>query len=235
MGAIITAEKRDVMTFKPILNERLSDKVVDVIMERIRSGDLKPGDKLPSEPELADILGVSRGILREALTVLQARNYVIRKPKEGTLINPDINKILEESSGISLKEATYLDLLEMRECIEQREVEKIIDSATDQEILELRQLIQAKENENNPGTVDYYFHYRLAELSRNAIFTNFIDKYYDVFDELVTRTMVKSERKEEIYHEHMQIVDAIEARDKKKAKTAIINHLTRVRQNIKGI
>lgn len=223
------------MTFKPILNERLSDKVVDVIMERIRSGDLKPGDKLPSEPELADILGVSRGILREALTVLQARNYVIRKPKEGTLINPDINKILEESSGISLKEATYLDLLEMRECIEQREVEKIIDSATDQEILELRQLVQAKENENNPGTVDYYFHYRLAELSRNAIFTNFIDKYYDVFDELVTRTMVKSERKEEIYHEHMQIVDAIEARDKKKAKTAIINHLTRVRQNIKGI
>lgn len=235
MGAIITAEKRDVMTFKPILNERLSDKVVDVIMERIRSGDLKPGDKLPSEPELADILGVSRGILREALTVLQARNYVIRKPKEGTLINPDINKILEESSGISLKEATYLDLLEMRECIEQREVEKIIDSATDQEIMELRQLVQAKENENNPGTVDYYFHYRLAELSRNAIFTNFIDKYYDVFDELVTRTMVKSERKEEIYHEHMQIVDAIEARDKKKAKTAIINHLTRVRQNIKGI
>ncbi|RRD95147.1 FadR family transcriptional regulator [Clostridiales bacterium COT073_COT-073] len=223
------------MTFKPILNERLSDKVVDVIMERIRSGDLKPGDKLPSEPELADILGVSRGILREALTVLQARNYVIRKPKEGTLINPDINKILEESSGISLKEATYLDLLEMRECIEQREVEKIIDSATDQEIMELRQLVQAKENENNPGTVDYYFHYRLAELSRNAIFTNFIDKYYDVFDELVTRTMVKSERKEEIYHEHMQIVDAIEARDKKKAKTAIINHLTRVRQNIKGI
>lgn len=223
------------MTFKPILNERLSDKVVEVIMEQIRTGKLRPGDKLPSEPELADLLGVSRGILREALTVLQARNYVIRKPKEGTLIHPEINKILEESSGISLKEATYLDLLEMRECIEKREVEKIIDFASDEEIEELRELVKAKENDDTPGTVDYYFHYRLAEMSRNAIFTNFIDKYYDVFDELVARTMVKSERKEEIYSEHMEIVNAIQARDKKRAKNAIIHHLSRVRENIKGI
>lgn len=223
------------MTFKPILNERLSDKVVDVIMTKIKNRELKPGDKLPSEPELADVLGVSRGILREALTILQARNYIIRKPKEGTMINTKINKILAESSGISLKEATYLDLLEMRECIEKKEVEKIIDSAGEEEIEELRALVKGTEDKDRPGNVDYYFHYRLAELSRNAIFTNFIDKYYDVFDELVTRTMIKSERKEEIYQEHMEIVEAIKARDKKRAKQAIAAHLAGVRKNIKGV
>ena len=59
------------MNFSPIANEKLSDKVVKVITDQVKSGALKPGDRLPSEPELAAALQVSRGILREALTVLQ--------------------------------------------------------------------------------------------------------------------------------------------------------------------
>lgn len=225
------------MPFKPITNERLSDKVVEVIMEQISNGILKPGDKFPNELELAEELCVSRGILREALTILQARNYIIRKPKDGTFVNHDIMNLLREnSSGISLKEATYFDMLEMRECIEQRAVEKVIDLASDEQITELEELtlpLGSKENVPRKDSVDYYFHYKLAELSQNAMFVNFIDSYYDIIDELTMRTTTKQSRREEIHNEHMKIVEAIKERDKEKAKKQMVYHLSMVRGNIK--
>lgn len=222
------------MAFTPITNERLSDKVVRVIMEQIQSGDLKPGDKLPNELDLAEELGVSRGILREALTILQARNYVCRKQKEGTFVNVDILNILNSKKGISLKEATYIDILEMRECIEQKEVEKIIDLATDEQIADLYNLL-IEGKEKGSGSIDYYFHYRLAELSQNAMFINFIDTYYDVIDELTQQTTKRNSRREEIYKEHMAIIKALEKRDKDMAKIAVLSHLEMVKEHIKGI
>lgn len=222
------------MGFAPIENERLSDKVVRVIMDQIKDGSLKPGEKLPNELELAEELCVSRGILREALTILQARNYICRKPKDGTFVNPDILEIMKDSVGITLKEGTYSDLIEMRICLEQRTVEKIIDTASDEEIGELFDLISVSEKKKESRSIDYYFHYRLAELSHNAMFVNFIDSYYDVIDDLVTHTTKNVNRKQEIYNEHLDIVQALQKRDKEKAKAAVVKHLKIVLQNIKS-
>ncbi len=222
------------MALKPIVNERLSDKVVQMIMNQIETKELLPGDKLPNEIELAETLRVSRGVVREAMTALQAREYVIRKPKEGTIVNPNIVSIMKGTSGISFKQATYLDLLEMRECIEKKTVEKVIANASDEELEELRGLVlNGKGIGNEKNSVDYYFHYRLAEISQNAMFMNFIDSYYDIIDEVKEKTSVKESRKEEIIKEHLAIVDALIARDKKAAKKAVVYHFDSVRKNIR--
>ena len=68
------------MKFSSVTNEKLSDKVISQIMSNIKSGKLLPGARLPNEPELATSFGVSRGILREALTIL------IVSPKRGLLL-----------------------------------------------------------------------------------------------------------------------------------------------------
>lgn len=222
------------MAFSRISNERLSDKVVQSIKEQIETGELKPGEKLPNELVLAEELGVSRGILREALTILQARNYIIRKPKDGTFVNADIKDILSEQTGISLKEATYIDLLEMRECVEQKVVEKVVDLASDEQVQELDEFLDPTQDKINGNSVDYYFHYRLAQLSQNAMFMNFIDTYYDVIDELTKKTTKKASRKNEINEEHKRIVECIRKRDKEEAVKAILEHLKKVRENIKG-
>jgi len=227
------------MEFQAIVNERLSDKVVNLITEQIKTGRLKPGDKLPSEPELANILQVSRGVLREALTTLQARNIIYRKPKEGTFINTTAPEILNESWAISMKHATYLDLLEVRECMEKRIVEKVIDLASDEQIDELYDLINPDADDNNDSndkdhSTDYYFHYRLAEFSQNIIFANFIDTYYDIIDEISAISSKNAARRASIYNEHKAIVDAIKARDKKEAKAKVRHHLNMVRESLKA-
>ena len=221
------------MKFPAIVNERLSDKVVNVITEQIKSGQLKPGDMLPSEPDLANALQVSRGILREALTTLQARNIIYRKPKEGTFIKTGAPDLLNESWAISMKQATYLDLIEVRECMEKRIVEKVIDLATEEQINELYDLIQTETTAEMEHSADYYFHYRLAEFSQNTIFVSFIDTYYDIFNEITSISSRKNLRKESINQEHMAIVNAIKARDKREAKASIRYHLNMVKESLK--
>ena len=77
-------------------------------------------------------------------------------------------------NGISLKEATYIDLLEMRECVEQRVIEKVVDLASDEKILELEEFLNPIQEQINGNSVDYYFHYKLAELSQNAMFVTLL-------------------------------------------------------------
>lgn len=222
------------MGFAPIQSERLSDKVVRVIMNQIKDGTLQPGQKLPNELDLAEEFGVSRGILREALTILQAREYICRKPKDGTVVNPKVIEILNQSSGITLKESTYSDLIEMRICLEQRTVEKIIDTASDEEIDELYDLADIAGQEGEERSIDHYFHYRLAQLSHNAMFVNFIDSYYDVIDEVKVHTTKNENRRKEINKEHNNIIQALKERDKEKAREAIIQHLKLVLSHLKA-
>ncbi len=230
------------MAFAQVTNSRLSDKVVDVIMNMISEGTLKAGDKLPNENELAEKLNVSRGILREALIILQARGYIVRKPKEGTIINDDVLSMLNKQNGISLQKATFLDMIEMRECIEQRVVEKIIDEAKQEELEEILRIVMnlsektyKEDQENSP---DYYFHYHLAELSKNAMFMNFMDTYYNVANEMKNDKSRKkqdyiemvSARKLEINKEHLNIAHALLSRNKEEAKNAVSLHLRKVKE-----
>lgn len=219
------------MKFSTISNERLSDKIISQIMDNIKSGELKPGTRLPSEPELAFNLGVSRGILREALNILRTEGIIYRKPKEGTFIAPNVMDIINGSWEVSIKEATYLDLIEVRECFEPKVVEKIIELASDEEIDSLMNLLENGVGEGESHSLDYYFHYKLAELSRNVVFVNFIDTYYDIIDEVKAITSKKEKRLSQISEEHKRIVEAIRERDAKTAKERMRFHLQQVKEN----
>lgn len=219
------------MKFSSISNERLSDRVINQIVEKIESGELEPGTRLPNEPELAYDFGVSRGILREALTILQARGIIYRKPKEGTFIAQDVLEVMSGSWDVSIREATYLDLIEVRECFEPRVVEKVIHLATDDEIQELLEQVDNMAAGNTEHSLDYYFHYHLAELSGNIVFSNFIDTYYDIIDELKTKSSKKKKRTEEIIEEHRKVVEAIQERDTEKAVGLMKYHLQKVKEH----
>lgn len=223
------------MSFTPITNKKLSDKVVNIIKQQIKEGILKPGEKLPNELELAEELGVSRGILREALTILQAEKYVCRKQKEGTFVNQDVQKLMNYPGGISLKKATYPDLIEMRECIEKKAVEKIIDVAAEDQLQELFYMLKGEVTVKETALADFRFHHRLAELSQNAMFVNFLDTYYDVMDNFIKTENMQEKYRTEIAGEHMEIVKAIQKRDKEQAEQAVERHFCSLRKRIKEI
>ncbi len=217
------------MEFKQIDNLRLSERVVAQILDMIKKGTLKVGDKLPNEMILAQQMGVSRGILRESLALLKSQGYITRKPKDGTYITEKVTMdMMTDGMQNSMKEASYRDLMEMREAFEQKVVRMVVAKATDQEIEELTDIVQGKVDTSDDFKADYYFHYRLAELSENTIFMNFIVLYYDLINEITTQSFKEEKRRDEAQREHMAIIHALRSRDAKSASDAMAYHLGKV-------
>ena len=220
--------------YKQVVSRRLSDKIVEEILNMVSKGVLKPGDKIPNETELAEQFGVSRGVLREALTTLQAQGYIRRKPKNGTYIQENIHSLMmSRSVDDLLMHATHADLIEFRSALEEHVVVKAIERASDEEIEALFDILEPSDKEGE-DKMDYYFHYKLAEISRNTFYMNFIDTYYDLIDEIAKKSLQEKERKKMVEQEHLAIVKAIAARDKKAAVKAIRTHLEMVNKSYRG-
>ena len=166
--------------FHPLESKCRSEQVAEQIMQMIESGQLREGDKLPSEPDFAKQLGISRGVLREGLAQLKAQGVISRKPKDGTYILP----VKTGESGImettlrTIKASSYRSIMEMRSAIEQKAAELVIQRATDEEIEELRDIVLRNKQIEGQDDLDYYFHYRLVELSENTIFMGIVDSYF---------------------------------------------------------
>lgn len=224
------------MDITPVNNDRLSDRIVNQIINMIREGSLKAGDKLPNETILSEQFGVSRGILREALTRLQSQGYIRRKPKDGTYIQEDIqSKLMNESVNELLKKATYSDLLDFRETLEMKMVERVIERASDEEIEELFDGLGVADNAEIQHNMDHYFHYKLAQASRNIFFMNFIDTYYDLISEIANRSHRDQERRNQIAEEHLAIAKAIANRDKEGARQAVLHHMRMVDKKVESM
>ncbi|MDY0244646.1 FadR/GntR family transcriptional regulator [uncultured Sphaerochaeta sp.] len=220
----------------PVRNERLSDKVVNQILSLIHDGELKPGQKLPSELVFSEQFAVSRGVIREAMIQLQALGYISRKTKQGTYIEKDIIDRLSRPVSDALKEATYQDLLDFRDSLESKMVEIVIERATDEEIQEIAESLHADSTKlSEHFSLDHYFHYKLAQASRNVFYMNFIDTYYDLIDELAQANKRQEGSLQHIAEEHILIVEAIAKRDKVAAHRAMKRHIMNVRKRRQNV
>ncbi len=218
------------MRIVAVRSERLSDKVVKQLLDMIRDGQLNAGEKLPNEMLFAEQFGVSRGVIREALTRLEAMGYVRRKPKDGTYIQEVKPDSIAKPVQDTLKKATYLDLLDFRESLETRMVEIVVQRASDEEIQEILESLDPHKERELDTSMDHYFHYKLAQASKNVFYMNFIDTYYDLIEEMAQQHMQDHDRSNRVGAEHEQIAHAIARRDAAAAHEAMAYHLRMVRK-----
>lgn len=216
--------------FRPLENKCRSEQVAERIIKMIQEGELHEGDKLPNEPEFARQLGISRGILREGLAQLKAQGIISRKPKDGTYILPlkDGKADLTETTLRVLKTSSFRSIMEMRDAIEQKAAVLAVDRATDEELEELREIVLKGEQHTGEDDLDYYFHYRLVELSGNSIFMGIVNTYFEEIREIRDRNLNDSQRRAEVQEEHLAIIDAICRRDRVGAVIAVENHMKRI-------
>lgn len=218
--------------FQPVQNVRLSDKVVTQMTQSIHSGQLKIGEKLPTEAQMAEQFGISRGILREALNILQVKGYIQRSPKGGTYISSTCDSDIGNSITAQVRNASYEDLIEFREAMECKVVQKVIERASDEQIQSLYNLCRLSDDVDKQGSIDYYFHYRLAECSGNPLFVVFLDMYYDTIREIAKKSYGDNKRYQQIQKEHLRIVNAIEKRNSRSAVAAVKSHFHKVAEHV---
>jgi len=225
------------MEFKEIAPVRLYESVIEQIMDLIKNNELKPGDKLPPERELAEKLSISRNSLREAFRVLESRGLIKSKPGGGRFIREirENGHNNTENIILSLEKSSILELLEAREVFEVKIAEIAAQRATleDIEIIEeaLNKMNQKEELKDDKKTEsDTEFHLAIAGASHNFVFINIMKLHLDLLKETREKTWQIPGRREKQYQEHRAIFQAIKEHNSKKAEEAMLKHLMSIRK-----
>jgi DNA-binding FadR family transcriptional regulator len=149
------------------------DVVIQHLRREIEQGTLAPGARIPAEAELTSQLGVSRTTLREAVVVLSHDGLVDVRQGSGTYVSA--RPLARESLEQRLGRAAVLELHEVRHCLELEAARLAAVRRTDQEVVQLRQLLVDRDTAQRAGSnaqvveLDVAFHGLIAVASRNAV------------------------------------------------------------------
>jgi len=230
--------------FNRISPVRLYESVTEQIIQLIKSNELKPGDKLPPERELADKFSISRASLREAFRVLESRGLIKSTPGGGRFIR-EINKdtlIDTENVILNLEKSSLLELLEAREIFEVKIVELAVERATIEDVREIEanfyKMCRGVEKEDvdtedaEKTELDTEFHLAIARASRNFVFINIMRLHFELLKNIRNKTWQIPGRQEDNQKEHLAIFRAVKEHDSKKAAKAMLNHLRNIKKVI---
>jgi len=218
--------------FNAIKSEKFAEKVAQRIMVMLGAGELKPGDALPSERELASSFQVSRAVVREALGMLAVRGLVNIHQGKPTMVNDVANwNTLDPQVLLLLRtERTLHELMELRFMVEPEAAAIAAERITREELATLRPLLDPSHNVSmdNHVEADTAFHQGILRATHNAVLLIFMSSVVDLLKESrrVTFQAPGAIPLGAAWHE--QIMVALETHNPEKARNAMAGHLKQV-------
>jgi GntR family transcriptional regulator, transcriptional repressor for pyruvate dehydrogenase complex len=219
--------------FTPIKNTKVYEQVVNQIKGMIISGDLKKGDKLPTERDLAEKLQVSRATVREAIRALEVIGLVESRQGAGNYIKESFEDTLVEplSMMFMLEESNPQEILELRTVLELETAVLAARKITDEELEELKSLID-KINETTDEdlsvAIDKKFHYTIAKASKNLLIMSVLNVISQLIDEFIkdSRKKILTDEKNRpaLIKQHELIYKALANKDVNLAYEAMKGH-----------
>jgi GntR family transcriptional repressor for pyruvate dehydrogenase complex len=234
---IIPLEKMKYM-YQPIQSERLYERIVDQIERLIVAGDLKVGDQLPAERELAEQFTVSRTAVREAIKALREKGLVEIRLGRGTFVTNGASGAVRRSLGLLLKdESGFTNLVEVREILEPEIAALAATRVAEENIAAMTEAVEmmetALENVEIFVEADLDFHLALAEATQNPVIPALMDSIIELLREQRKRTgNVEGGLARGQYH-HKKILEAVIQHDPLAARQAMQDHLLQVREDSK--
>jgi len=214
--------------------ERLYEQIASKVEELVSSGMLHPGDKLPSERELAGKLGVGRGVVREAVKLLVERGLVNVLPGRGTFVTELGTDLLSDQLGRFFRVGchSYRDLSEVRKILEVEIAHLAAQRATAEDLKEMRRAIKVMEGCIAPSDkyveADLAFHLALARATQNKLFFLLIGVMVDLLWESKQVIFQVSEAPEEGQVWHRLIYQAVEKGDVPAAREAMRKYMQQI-------
>ncbi len=224
--------------YTPVHTGKLYEKIVEQIESLITSGMLHPGDKLPSEKELADQFGVSRTAVREAMKALTYKGLIDVNPGRGTFVSDNTTQAVRHSLGLLLKvglEESSHDLIEVREILEPEIASLAASNRKGENIASMQKAVAIMDasHANVAAFIeaDLDFHLALAEATQNLLIPILIDTLVVLLRESRERMARVPGGIERAQEHHHRILNAIIAGDARLAYEAMRDHLKQVRED----
>ncbi|URM29917.1 FadR family transcriptional regulator [Pseudomonas frederiksbergensis] len=204
----------------PLIKRSLVDQALDQLRLRINQGVWTVGQRLPTEPELATELGISRNTVREAMRVLAFSGLIEIRQGDGSylraVVDPlDIMKALSRCSQEQARETRHI-----------LEVEAIGLAAlrrTDEDLAALRQALDVSGSHYH-GDLDTYiacdlvFHRRLVDAAHNPTLSELYSYFSSIVGAHLRQTLNISPRRQAVFDLHVELLEAVEQRDPERAK-----------------
>lgn len=215
------------MTLK---RQNLSDQVVGFIHNYIVENRLMPGSRLPTEAEFCQKLQVSRTTVREAMKQIQASGLIDMKPGVGVIVrefSPDaLFNQFNLGFWVSTSDVVFRDLLEARAVLEEAILPLSLKNATDADLAQLRawlERIKSADSLEQRRYADAMFHESLIEACHNPVLTRLGSIVLDFFRQ--SMQLFSFSTTQDPVQQHIDLVDAIEARDVTRAIELMQGHL----------
>lgn len=226
--------------FVPIKPKKISEEIVEQVKELVFSGKLAPGEKLPSERELAKSLSVSRVSLREALNTLQAMGLLEIQQGNRTFVRPMTTlSIYNPLVAFSVNSnSNVLKLFEVRKYLEIGSVALAAERATRQEIKLLEKILKVMKEDLEKGRLgakaDLDFHATIAAATHNQAYFHIMCTIHDLLQEKLRNAwggvFKKKDRRKKLFDQHQTICKAIEEHDVQRATEATAIHFNYVQE-----
>jgi GntR family transcriptional repressor for pyruvate dehydrogenase complex len=224
-----------IMTFTPIRPKKISAQIAEQIRNSIMSGEFVPGDRLPPERELAEMFGVSRPSVREALNILGASGLVDALQGGGTTVL----SLMEQGSGnalsemIRIEQERALDVIEVRKCMESWTAYFAAQRALPEDLRRLEEIVdgmrQNLETLKPSEDLDANFHIVIARATHNVVWLHLMQNIFDAMKEFqrgVWRAVYLTEDdQKQLFNHHQSVYQAIKNGNAEGARVLMLEHL----------
>ena len=207
---------------KNLKKESVVQSVINCLTDAMRNKELKPGDKIPPEPDLAASLGVARSSVREAIKILTYLGVLESKRSEGTFVCSGFQESMIDPMiyGIILNQDSFENLMELREMTETGIMRLAILKYDEKEGRALEKLLEQMKDVLDSGEdmvdrffqVDNQFHDMISQMGKNPL----ADKISRVVRTLThamryetVTTMINSGRSEELFEAHSRLYETL--------------------------
>jgi GntR family transcriptional regulator, transcriptional repressor for pyruvate dehydrogenase complex len=224
---------------QPMSTQSIVDRIVERITNAIINGELKAGDKIPTELELSEAIGVGRNSIREAIKVLVSQGVLKIKRAEGTFVcdqfsSSMLNPLLY---GLILEKDASRDIVELRRTFETGILELVIRRATDEQLVVLdHALAQLTDELNKPDVTpdqvleaDIAFHHVLVQIADNYLIdrvSNMIERLSVPSRKRTISQFLSVDQRQHMIDLHVELVDLIRRHDTAGISDAMERHFS---------
>ena len=222
-------------TYRAVKTSRLFEQIVKQVEDSILKGQLKPGDQLPAERDLAQRFGVSRTAVREAVKTLREKGMVEAYSGRGTFVTDGTSHAIRQSLDLMIRinqQEGLANLAELRLVLEP-EIAGLAATRIEEQLLStMREAVVVMDrNLQDPDAyveADLDFHLALAEAAGNPLILSLLDSIVGLLREQRSRIFEVEGGPERGQFHHKRILAAIEQRDAEAAREAMRAHLQQV-------
>jgi len=218
---------------RPMNRQRLYEQVLDRLRAYVEEGGLRAGDRLPTERELAERLGISRASVKQAIVVLEVQGLVeVRQGGGMRLLRDSLDT--EPVERLMERRRRLPDVLDAREALETKLAELAAERRTDDDLAALEQALNWMEDEiatGRPGTEgDRRFHAAVTVAAHSPLLAEFMRSIAEQIGESRAESLRQPGRPKRSFAQHRKILDAIAEGRSKAAAAAMRRHVRTVAQ-----